>query len=1072
MTMKKLNLLFFLLFCTLAVLSQTQPLWMRYPAISPDGKYIAFSYKGDIYKVASKGGEAIPLTIHKAHEFRPVWSPDGKTLAFASDRYGNYDVFIVSANGGKAKRLTWNSANQYPTCFSVDSKNILFFSSIIDSPENIQFPKYMLSELYSVPVSGGRYEQILTTPAEEAKYNQSGTKIVYQDRKGYEDIWRKHHTSSITRDIWIYDLETKFNTKISGFEGEDLYPVFHPNGESVYYLSEKNGSANVYLQKSVLKDSLQQITFHEKHPVRFLSVSNSGVLCYAFNGEIWIKDNDKEPVKVNIEINYGKHENETEFISETSGATEMALSPNGKEIAFIIRGNIFVKHLDFSTTRQITFSSGQERSVSFSPDGVRLLYASERNGSWSICESKIKDKQEKYFTYATEIGEKTIIDNGQETFQPAYSPNGKEIAFLENRTTIKVLNTENNKIRLILDGKNRYSYADGDQHFEWSPDGKWFLYSSENNLFISDIFLIDAKGQQTIANLSKSGYNDVQPHWGCNGNMVYWFSDKEGMHEDVTWWGTQSNVYGSFFNNKAYTMFNYSQEDIEAANLIKKYKQPSEFEVDKIEARSVKLTRDAFRLSDAILNNDGSELYTLAMNDGKYDLRVINTETGSSELITSIAAAVSVRMWKNANDGSSMQLDKDGKNLYVFIGGKITKVDTNTKKLSNISYNVKYELNYPAERSYIFNHAWKQVKEKFYVQDLHGVDWDFYKKEYEKFLPHIANNFDFAEMLSEILGELNGSHTGARFYPSRLAGDDATGKLAVFFDRSYTGNGLKINEIVDKSPLLKANKIIDAGMIIEKVNGSSIDANIDFYKYFNHTVGQRTILTIYDPKSKERWNEVVKPVSSYTERQLLYDRWIKKCRETTKKHSKGRIGYVHVKSMDDASYRNAFSEVFGRYRDAEAVIIDTRYNGGGWIHDDLSSMLNGYKYLEFHARGSYFGIESMNRWAKPSIVVMSEGNYSDAYGFPYAYSKQKIGKLVGMPVPGTMTAVWWETQVDNSLVFGIPQMGTKDEKGDFLENKQIEPDVKVFNHPDEMKKGTDQQLLKAIEVMLKSLDER
>jgi C-terminal processing protease CtpA/Prc len=369
----------------------------------------------------------------------------------------------------------------------------------------------------------------------------------------------------------------------------------------------------------------------------------------------------------------------------------------------------------------------------------------------------------------------------------------------------------------------------------------------------------------------------------------------------------------------------------------------------------------------------------------------------------------------------------------------------------------------------MFEHVWRQVEKKFYDPDLHGVDWDFYKAEYSKFLPYINNNFDFAEMLSEMLGELNASHTGSG-YRYRDDKADRTASLGVFYDYDYDGAGIRVLEIINKGPLDKAELDVNAGDIIEKIDNIEITADMDYSDLLNHKSDKPTLLTVYDPDSEERKDITVKPISRGQESQLLYDRWVDNMEQLTEELSDGRIGYVHVRGMNSSSYREFYSKVLGENFQKEALIVDTRFNGGGWLHDDLVTMLNGKKYVDFYPRGKYMGYEPMNKWVKPSIVLISESNYSDAHGFPYAYKALEVGDLVGMPVPGTMTAVWWETLQDNTVYFGIPQIGTKDPEGNYLENKQLEPDYKVRQDPALVVEGRDEQLEKAVDVLIKQLD--
>ncbi|MFK7787256.1 MAG: peptidase S41, partial [Crocinitomicaceae bacterium] len=279
----KFTLTLFLLFVSAHLFGQS-PLWMRYPAISPDGSTIAFNYKGDIYLVSSEGGQARALTTHKDHDFMPTWSPDGKTIAFASNRHGNYDIYTMPSQGGLAKRVTFHSSGDIPC--SIDENGTIYFnSSRLDSELNSQFPTGTLSELYSIDKEG-KLNQVLTTPAESATWNKDQTKLIYHDRKGYENQWRKHHTSSVTRDVWMYDPTTKEHTQLTDFDGEDRNPIWSSDEQSFYYLSEESGTFNVW-KRDIGGGNKTQLTKLENHPVRFLTMSTSGMLAFGYDGELY-----------------------------------------------------------------------------------------------------------------------------------------------------------------------------------------------------------------------------------------------------------------------------------------------------------------------------------------------------------------------------------------------------------------------------------------------------------------------------------------------------------------------------------------------------------------------------------------------------------------------------------------------------------------------------------------------------------------------------------------------------------------------------------------------------------------
>jgi Tol biopolymer transport system component/C-terminal processing protease CtpA/Prc len=1061
--------------------AQEDPLWLRYPAVSPDGGTILFCSMGDIYRVPAAGGQAIPLTISEAYDYAPVWSHDGRSVAFASDRYGNFDVFVMPAEGGEARRLTFHSGSDIPSGFTADDKSILFTASRQDTAANVQVSMSTFPELYSVPVGGGEAALVLTQPAIAATVDPAGGKIIYHDQKGYESEWRKHHASAVTRDIWVYDLKAKKNTQLTTFAGEDRNPVFDANGDDYFYLSEQGGSFNVYkssLSKPAVSTALTDFT---RNPVRFLTRADNGLLCFGYDGEIYTKSGPAAPRKVGIRIAQDGRRVLERTVPVSGGITEMRLSPNGKELAYVFRGEVFVGSVEGGLAKRITDTPGQERSVSFGPDGRTLVYAAERDNNWNVYTASIVRKEEPYFFASTVLKEEPVVATAAEEFQPEFSPDGKEVAYLEDRVVLKVVNRTSQQSRSILPADYNYSYSDGDQSYRWSPDGKWFLVQfAFVNLFTPQVGLVSSDGKGKVVDLTKNGFGTLAARWGMDGTMMTYGSPREGAI-NTAGNPVEYDVYGMFFTRAAYDRFRLSKEEFalvkeqedkakeekdkadkdkpKAKGAAVKPEEPKKeltFELEGLDRRKIRLTIHSADIADMVLTKNGEKLFYLARFEKGYDLWVTETRTRDTKLFSKLGA-----------NQAGLELAADGKALFVGVDGRVVKIDPESGKSEPVTVGGEMVLDQTAEKAYMYDHMWRQMKQKMLVADLYGADWEGYYGIYRKFLPFISNNYDYAEMVSELLGELNVSHTGCYFSPQRLPAADATASLGLFMDYDFAGPGLKVAEIVSGGPLDKAHLKIRAGHVIEKIDGQPLDKTVDHYRLLNRKAGQLVLLSVLDPAGGSRWEETVKPVSLGEENGLLYQRWVRNRRADVDRLSGGRLGYVHVRSMNDASYRTVIEEVLGLSPDKEALIVDTRFNGGGNLHDTLSDFLSGKKVFDIVPRGQLVGQEPLNKWIKPSIVVMGECNYSDAHLFPVEYKVRGLGQTLGMPVPGTGTFVWWESQIDPTLRFGIPQGGWRTPDGKLCENNQLEPDIPVKNDPDLMSAGRDQQIEAAVKELLK-----
>ena len=904
--------------------------------------------------------------------------------------------------------------------------------------------------------------------------------LYYQDIKGFEDQWRKHHTSSDTRDVWMLDLKSGKHVNLTERGGEDRNPVISPDGKTLYFLSERNGgSMNVYSMEPRKGAVPSAVTSFESHPVRFLSGAGDGTLAFTYDGEIYTMRPGSQPSKVDISLSADFYQPVKRIpVSSAQGGVP---SPDGKQIAFINRGDVFVTSVEFPTTRQITKTVEGESQINWQPDGKAIVYTSERDGHWNIYKATVGHDGDPDFANATIITEDALFpaSDGVERTCPSYSPDGSKLAFVADRNKLMVMDVASGNVKQITDGHTHTSRG-GSISYSWSPDSRWIVMDGilHHHDPYSDIILVNA-ADGTLIPLTETGYFDESPKFVLDGNAVMFGSDRYGMRAHASW-GSEQDVMIVFLNSDAYDKFRLSEQDyalrteLEKENAKKSAEKDNGkkeekdkknedkvkeivVEPDGIQDRIIRLTPNSSNLGDAIITADGASLFYLSAFEGGYDLWKKDLRKGDVKLVS-----------KNVGGGSLVS-DKDGKN-YFLLSRTMRKLDPKSDKLTPISFSGTMSLDEAAEREYMFDYVKCQERERFYEKNMHGVDWENLTEHYRRFLPHISNNYDFATLLSEMLGELNVSHTGGRYTAPANPNLDRTASLGLMYDMTARNrDGLVVSEVIDGGPMDKSWSKIKAGDVITAIGGKKLKSGEPVEPLLANLAGQKTLVE-FTTKSGKTDREVVVPISASQENELLYRRWIKQRAADVDRWSNGRLGYVHIRSMGDPSYRDMYADVLGKYNDRDGIVIDVRWNGGGRLHEDVEVLFSGKHYFTQVVRGVEACAMPSRRWNKPSIMVMAEPCYSNAHGTPWVYSHMGLGKLVGRPVPGTMTSVNWVTMQDPSMVFGIPVTGYRTHEGTYLENSQLDPDVHVTNTPEALQSGEDTQLRVAVETLLKDID--
>ncbi|MCC5914701.1 MAG: PD40 domain-containing protein [Balneolaceae bacterium] len=1069
--MKYLILSLFFAFSWNVALAEDDPRWIRYQSISPDGERIAFTYKGNLYVVPAEGGDARQLTFHEGHDHMAVWSHDSERIAFASDRYGNFNVFVMDAEGGPAERLTYHSSDEMPYSFTHDNSHVIFGAVRQDIAEHRQFPAASQPELYKVPAEGGRVGQIFTIPAEFARENSSGSRMVYHDKKGGENEWRKHQRSSITRDIWIYDAETDEHQMVTNFEWENRQPIFTEDEQSLYYLSEENGSFNIFRLFINDPEQREQLTDFSLHPVRFLSYGN-GRLAFGYDGELYTMIEGEEPQKVDVRIRTQNRSNPDSYITINGGVQEMDISPNGKEIAFIARGEVFVTSIDGSMTKRITNTPQRERFVRFTPDGDGVVYASERDGKWSIYKTTRVRDEEPFFYASTLLREEILVEGERDKYLPNISPDGKKIAYITDRRRLHVRDLESGETTELLTPEDLFHMQDGDQYFTWSPDSNWLLIGWRKLLHNSEVLLMAADGSERI-NLTESGYRDSSPVWVNDGKQMIWLSNRDGLRSYATSGRSERDVYTMFFSHEEWDKFNLSEEDYKLMQAIEEARKSDNgdedengeeengdlvFDKDGMKDRTARLTIHSSTLSDAVLSKDGSKLYYLSSFEDNFNLWETDLRTRDTRMLIRLNTGPGSLMW-----------DHDMENLYLLSRGSISKLDLNAGSSSPVQIRGEMTYDEEEERKHMLEHVYIRTKNVFYEPTFHGNDWDMLYEEYQKYLPHIGNSYEFAEMVSEMIGELNVSHAGARYNRS-IDNADQTASLGIFKDYEHDGDGILITEVLRGGPLDRAAFDVRPGMIIKEIDGNRIGRDRDIAAFLNRKADTFVLLSLYDPESGEQSEYTVKPITPGAERSLLYDRFVRINEKEVDELSDGRLGYVHIPGMGDGPFRNVIQEMLGKYADREGMIVDTRFNGGGDLVADLAMFFTGESFNTYATEDRAVGGEPTSRWTKPTLSIINEAMYSDGHCYASAYTELEIGTTVGMPVPGTCSFAGWSVLPDGTR-WGVVPISAKNKSGEWMENNQTDPMIEVKNMPGKIDQGVDQQLERAVEELLRELSE-
>ncbi len=1046
-------------------LSAQEPLILRQPAINNNATTVAFSYQGDVWTVPVSGGKASRLTIHEAYESNPTFSPDGKQLAFTGNRFGNQDIFVIPTEGGTAKRLTYHSGSDELTGWT--QPNQIMFSTRREFNQ-IERP----AEVYTISPKGGTESRFLDAVAHDPILSPNG-RFLALVRGDINPVARKGYEGSSNRELWLYDTQTKKYQQLSGFKTNDVQPQWTGNN-TLYFLSSADGEYNLYRHKidanGKVSASPEKLTNFKQESIRDYDVSADGsTVVFEQNVDLYLmKTTGGTPQKLNVQINADDRFDATEWKTFRSEAEAYNVSPNGKLMAFTVRGEVFIKEVDKEESRSVNVSNHPYRDLepTWLNDSTLLFTSDRQNGNFDIYLAKSADaKQTNLFkTLKRELIQLTqTLDD--ETGM-VVSPDEKQLAFVRGRGTFVVSD-------IAADGKLSSPKILSDtwaapNSVAWSPDSKYLAYAQTDLYFNREVLIQAADASMKPVNVSMHPRGDSQPFWSGDGSKLGFISSRSV--------GRSNDVYFVWLKKADWEKETQDWKETEEPEEPKKKSdkkevKPIEIDFKDIHERVVQVTSFSGNESNLVISKDGETFYYTTENsnaDGR-DLYSIKWDGKSLKALTSGGSGV--------NDVS---LDKKGEYLFYTRRGSISRLNLKTEKPESLPYMAKMQVNYVAEKEQVFEEAWRTIRDGFYDPKFHGNDWKALHDKYKDRTVYASTTDDFATMFNLMLGELNASHMGMRVPDRAETQRETTGLLGA--EIKPVKGGVEITHVIPDSPADKTVSKLYEGDVITAVNGNAVLENENFHNLLNGLASEKTLLNVKGKNGEER--EVAIRLTSSV-RTNLYDEWVDERKNLVDKYSNGKLGYIHIQGMNFPSFEVVEREFTAAGYGKDGIVIDVRYNGGGSTTDYLMTILNYKQHAYTIPRGAsenpekdklkfseYYPIGERlvyAAWTGPSIALCNEGSYSNAEIFSHAYKHLGIGKLVGLPTNGSVISTGGKSLMDGSFI-RLPGRGWYTKATN--ENQELGPavpDIIVENDINWIAAGEDKQLKVAVDELLKQI---
>jgi len=1037
------------------------------PAISPDGRELAVISSGDIWTVAAAGGDARLLVAHEANESRPLYSPDGSKLAFISDRTGGGDIYVLTFATGDLARLTFDDGLDRLDGWSRDGKWIYFSSTSRDIAG--------MNDIFRVRVAGGTPMAVTAdryTSEFFAAPSPDGTRVAFSARGNGAGQWWRNGSSHLDQsEIWLlHDGDQPKYEQLTERGAKQLWPMWSGDGKSLFYVSDRGGHQNIWTLTPGSQP--RQVTKFNDGRVLWPTISTDGrTIAFERDFEIWTLDTASgRAAQVAIARRGLPAGPAVDHLTLTNGFSDLALSPDGRKVAFTARGEVWAASArDGGDAVRVTRSYARESQIAWLPDSRRIVYVSERDNVPHLFSYDFTTSKETQLTTAA-------TGDGA----PRVSPDGKSLAFVRDGKELRVIDLEAKVERAVATGH----LGRGNRSLAWSPDSRWIAYVGVSGPVYRNVYAVAAAGGTARAVTSIPNGNANNISWGPDGTYLIYNTNQrtepsQTVRVDLILRTPRfrEDRFRDLFRDEP-TRTPPAERRTEGETAPRRENtapprdpsKPVEIVFDDIRRRA-SILPVGVEVTSQTFSPDGRSLLLTASAAGQQNLYLYSMDELARE------PAVARQLTSTPGNKSDAQFTSDGRDVFYLEQGRISVIPVETRQARTIAVNAELDVDFSHEKLEVFRQAWSYMREGFYDDKFHGVNWDAVRARYEPRVAAAQTGDELRRLLNLMVGELNASHlgvSGGGRGGGRGGESPASARLGLRFDRTaYERNGhLKVTEVIALGPAAITRQVA-VGDFVTAVNGTPITASVNVDELLVRGVDRRTVLTVAaQPTGTETREVILRPVSQGAEKNLLYRQWIEWNRAYVEKISGGRLGYAHMNDMSEGALQRLYLDLDADNRGKEGVVIDVRNNNGGFVNAYALDVLSRRGYLMMTPRGlptaparSVLGQRSLEL---PTVLVTNQHSLSDAEDFTEGYRTLRLGKVVGEPTSGWIIYTGSATLVDGSSM-RMPSTRITSLDGTNMELNPRKVDVPVTRPIGESLLNKDSQLDVAVRELLQQL---